>query len=161
MDHDSNDTLSVHTQSISLASVIDVNPLFDPQATLTTVPLTQREMQWLQLLHSRPAFTATNSRKDMQQWTECNLVTMPLDMQKWMAMVLSMSEVTGVSGFVTFPAPLVSPSPNEGIVSGPPSDSVEVCTLSFGHNDEVCSVDDEGLSSEILVHFMEDLRQNE
>jgi proteasome lid subunit RPN8/RPN11 len=67
MVYDSNNTLSTHAQSLSLASAIHVNPLVDPQATLTTVQLTQREMWWLQVLHSHPAFTATNSRKDMQQ----------------------------------------------------------------------------------------------
>jgi hypothetical protein len=151
MDYDSNDTLSMHAQSLSLASAIDVNPFFDPQATLTTVPLTQREMQWLQLLHSRPAFTATNSKKDMQQWTEFILATMPLDMQKWMATVLNLSEMMSVSGAVTFPTPIVSVSPTEGIVSGPPSDSVEASTLSFGQNDEAGSVDDEDLPFENLT----------
>lgn len=174
MDYDSNDTLSMHAQSLSLASAIDVNPSFDPQATLTTVLLTQWEMQWLQLLHSHPAFTATNSRKDMQQWTESILATMPLEMQKWMTTVLNLSEVvTGVSGAVTLPTPIVSLSPTEGIVSGPPSDLVEASTLSFGQNDEAGSVDDEDLPFEsltssssmkdlsALVNLMEHRRQNE
>jgi hypothetical protein len=117
------------------------------QATLTTVQLTQREVRWLQVLHSRPTFAATNSRKDMQQWTELIVATMPMEMQKWMAMVLNLSEVTGVSGATTFPTPAVYQNPVEGNVSAPPRDSVEAFTLSSGQNDEASGPYDKVLTS--------------
>jgi hypothetical protein len=67
---------------------------------------------------------------------------MPLDMQKWMAMVLNLSEIMGVPGAATFPIPVVSPSPG---------DSVEAYKLSFGQNDEAGGPDDEALSFESLL----------
>jgi hypothetical protein len=79
----------MRAQFLSLANV---NGLFYPQEALTTVQLTQRDIQWLQLRHNHPVLMATNSREDMQQWTKLTLATMPLDMQKWMLMILNLSE---------------------------------------------------------------------
>ena len=138
----------MQAQSLSLASTIHDHPLIYPQATLTTMQQTQREMEWLQLLYSRPALMAT----DVQQ-TELMLATVPLDMQKWMVMVLNLSEMTVVPRAATFPRPAVISSLVAGNVSAPPSNSFEASTgtLSFEQNDAASGEDDETLSFKSLT----------
>jgi hypothetical protein len=145
VDYDSNGTLSMRAQTPSLASTIDDNPVFDSQEILSTVQLTQQDYQWLKLRHSLPASTVTNSREDMQ---------------KWMTVVLNLSEMCmmGVPGAVTFPTPIfLSPSPTKGNFSASPCDSVGASTLTSGQNDEVGRPDEETLLFESLTSSEETL----